>query len=182
MIMYDIESLDVESTSVILSLAAVYFDPDEIVSYNELLDRALFVKFDVTEQITKYKRTISQSTAEWWRKQAEIPQVTSLIPSKDDVSAEQGLSLMSNYYKGNGKGIVWARGALDQLATESLYRKIGRDPFCMFNMWRDVRTAVDLLYDTSTGYRNIDGFDPSHSVIKHHPVHDCAYDILMLKS
>ena len=48
-------------------------------------------------------------------------------------------------------------------------------------MWRDVRTAVDCLYGSSNGYVEVvkDGFDRA-AVIKHHPVHDCALDAMML--
>jgi|ERR1700747_826899 len=180
MIVYDIETLCTESTAVVLSLAAVYFDPNDTLDYDELLDRALFVKFDVSEQIKKYNRTVDKSAVEWWRKQADIPRKASVEPSPNDLSLAEGLSMMDDYYNRNGRGVVWARGGLDQLATESLYKSLGAKPFAMFNMWRDVRTAIDLLYDSKNGYCSVPGFDPSIHVFKHHPVHDCAYDAMML--
>jgi hypothetical protein len=47
--------------------------------------------------------------------------------------------------------------------------------------WRDIRTAVDILTGSTNGYCDVvyDGFD-RHEVIKHHPVHDCALDAMML--
>jgi hypothetical protein len=48
-------------------------------------------------------------------------------------------------------------------------------------MWRDMRTAVDLLSGGTNGYCDV--VHPKFNradVIKHHPVHDCALDAMML--
>jgi hypothetical protein len=54
-------------------------------------------------------------------------------------------------------------------------------PITGYAMWRDVRTAVDILYGTTNGYVEVDHplFDRT-AVIKHHPVHDCALDAMQL--
>ena len=71
MFCFDVETLGVESTSVILSYAIVYFDPDTRPSYQQLLDKTLFVKLDAKDQIKNYKRTVSKDTIDWWSKQHE---------------------------------------------------------------------------------------------------------------
>jgi hypothetical protein len=40
MFMFDVETLGVESNSVILSLACIYFNPDDKPTYKELVDSA----------------------------------------------------------------------------------------------------------------------------------------------
>jgi hypothetical protein len=48
-------------------------------------------------------------------------------------------------------------------------------------MWRDVRTAIDLLASESKGgYALIPGFNPDLHVVKHIPQNDCALDIMEL--
>jgi hypothetical protein len=48
-------------------------------------------------------------------------------------------------------------------------------------MWRDVRTAVDLMGGGTNGYCDvIHPLFERAQVIKHHPVHDCALDAMML--
>ena len=51
MFIFDVETLGKESNSVILSMAAIYFDTTKTPSHTELRDSAFFVKFDVEDQI-----------------------------------------------------------------------------------------------------------------------------------
>jgi len=79
------------------------------------------------------------------------------------------------------KHTMWARGSLDQLVIDSLAKKFDLQPLTDYNRWRDVRTAVDILYGTTNGYCEIEypNFERA-ACIKHHPVHDCALDAMML--
>jgi hypothetical protein len=183
MFIFDIESLGVESNAVVLSAALIHFDPEQKPTYQDLLDNACFVKFKAKEQ-AKVGRTVTLSTLEWWKNQHEYVRSVSLDPSGDDVSAEDGLTILHNYmnkYPNARNQTMWARGSLDQLAIDSLATKLGMEPITGYAQWRDVRTAVDILYGTSNGYCNVEhpNFERAQ-VIKHHPVHDCAYDAMML--
>jgi hypothetical protein len=100
------------------------------------------------------------------------------------LSAAEGMNIFYEYmnkHTNSQKQTMWARGSLDQLVIDSLATKLGMDPLTGYAQWRDVRTAVDILYGTSNGYCGVDHpeFERA-SVIKHHPVHDCAYDAMML--
>lgn len=189
MFMFDIETLGIESTSVILSAAITHFDfgdrdmPSGKERYQDFYARSLFVKFNAKEQIEKYGRTITKSTLEWWSKQSELARQMSLDPSKNDVSCSDGISLLRNYVSkyGGTNQIIWARGSLDQVAIDSLCRVMNVDTLVMYNQWRDVRTAIDLLAsDAKNGYCSIDKFNPDIWVNKHDPRADCALDIMML--
>ena len=68
MFLFDVETLGKRSNSVILSMAAIYFDPDTKPSPQELRDGAFFAKFDVREQNKVMKREINQPTVDWWAK------------------------------------------------------------------------------------------------------------------
>jgi len=182
MFVFDLETLSTESSAVILSAAMVYFNDG--MSYSDIIDQAIFVKFDAKEQIQKYKRTASKSTLEWWSKQCSMARDISFNPTPTDVSAEDGIELFRDYLKidSSPKKIIWARGGLDQTAFESLCNSVDVKPIVRYNQWRDVRTAVDLLASTSdNGYCEIN--HPTFSVqqvLKHHPIHDAAYDAMML--
>jgi hypothetical protein len=41
--MFDVETLGIESNSVILSMALIYFNPEEKPTYDQLLNNAFFV-------------------------------------------------------------------------------------------------------------------------------------------
>ena len=50
MFMFDIETLDAESTAVVLSASIIHFEIGEQYTYEQLLERACFVKFNAQEQ------------------------------------------------------------------------------------------------------------------------------------
>jgi hypothetical protein len=180
--MFDIETLGIESTSVILSFACIYFDPEKKPTYQELVDSAFFVKLDSKDQIQRLKRTVTKSTLDWWVKQSPETQTLSLNPSEFDLKAEDAIEKFREWTKqfpDSNKSIVWARGNLDQMAIGSLENACDIPTVFHFGRWRDVRTAVDLLTGSTNGYCKIEGFDESQ-VIKHNPIHDCAYDAMML--
>jgi hypothetical protein len=180
---FDIESLGVESNAVILSAAIIHFDPEKRPIYQDLLGDACFVKFNVQEQ-TNAGRTISKSTFDWWKEQHRYVKEVSLHPSRDDVSMKTGIKTLHEYmakFPNADKQTMWARGSLDQLVIDSLCVQVGMQEITGYHMWRDVRTAVDLLYGTTNGYVEVDHpLFKRHEVIKHHPVHDCALDAMQL--
>ena len=184
MLIFDVETLGVESNSVILSCALIHFDPASKPSYQDLLDNAIFIKLNARDQIERLKRTVDAGTLEWWKNQHEYARNISLEQKVSDVTAEVALTQLHNYMNGiptSREQTMWARGSLDQMAIDSLAKKLDMQPITGYNMWRDVRTAVDMLYGTTNGYVEVD--HPTferHNVIKHHPVHDCALDAMQL--
>lgn len=183
MYMFDVETIGVESTSVILSAAIIGFDPNnKEKTYDDYLNDALFVKFDVQEQVTTYNRTIDKSTIEWWSKIHPAIRQVSFTPSASDLPAHEGISKLRDYITDADKSTFWARGSLDQMVIDSLCKAVGVNLLAPYNNWRDVRTALDCLCETTkNGYCDLSiPFDKGANVIKHHPVHDCAYDIMQL--
>jgi len=182
--MFDVETLGKESNSVILSMAAIYFRPEDKPTPQELRDSAFFVKFDAKDQIKRLNRKVGRTTMEWWAKQCENVRKKSFNPSPEDVRFEDGYEAMRSWAKSKNdpKCWVWARGNLDQLVLDSMEEQLGLDSIWKFARWRDVRTAIDFLYETNRGYCDVDypGFDPSLHITKHNPIDDCVFDIMMM--
>ena len=183
MFVFDVETLGVESTAVVLSAAMVHFDPEKRPTYQDMLDNACFVKFDVKEQLS-VGRSSSKSTLGWWKDQHEYVRKVSLDPSRDDMTVENGMQKFYDYmakFPNAKQQTMWARGSLDQMVIDSLAVKFGLEEITGYNVWRDVRTAVDIMYGTSNGYVEVEHpLFQRHQVIKHHPVHDCALDAMQL--
>lgn len=184
MFIFDVETLGVESTSVVLSAAIIHFNPEEQPNFQKLLDDACFVKFAAKDQIKRLNRTVDKGTLEWWSKQHSYVKEVSFDPSVGDVTVEGGLQFLRDYmakFPKSKEQTMWARGSLDQLAIDSLAKSVDQEPITGYNVWRDVRTAVDLLYGTTNGYVEVDHPEFNRaSIIKHHPVHDCALDAMQL--
>ena len=181
---FDVETLGVESNSVILSLACIYFDPDAKPTFRELVDSAYFVKFNVRDQVENYGRKVDKGTLQWWEKQCEIVRKKSFLPSKDDKILRTGVESFHNWIttRNDNKCWVWARGSLDDTLLHSIERQLKVETMLPYNRWRDVRTAVDFLTNSNNGYCKVDHIDflYERDIIKHDPVIDCALDIMML--
>lgn len=184
MFIFDAETLSKKSTSVILSFACIYFNPDEKPDHVKLKQDAFFVKFKAREQ-AEMGRHIGKTTLEWWVKQCENVKKKSFLSDPErDVSFIEGYESFRKWVneKNDPNCWVWARGNLDQLVMDDIEEQLHIEPVFKFNRWRDVRTAIDFLYSTTTGYVDVDHpkFKPSLHVTKHDPVDDCVYDAMML--
>lgn len=186
----DLETLGIESTSVVLSIGMVYVDPDILPTdpnkaYQYLMQKeSVFVKLKSKAQTFEpYYRTVDMSTYEWWKKQGEYQKQHAIQPTEHDLDVPEGIAILRSFFtsKPNYKNLpMWVRGSLDQPVFQSLLNSYKLPPFIDYNCYRDVRTAIDIIYEHSkNGYVDIHGFDRDQ-VIKHHPVHDCAYDAIQL--
>ena len=185
MYMFDIETLGKSSESVVLSIACIHFDTNKRPSPQELRDSAFFVKLDAADQIKRLHRKVDKSTIDWWAKQCDMVRDKSFTAKPDDIKLEDGVEMLRAWAKLYGNTPdkwVWARGNLDQLVLDSVEEQLQVDHVFFFKRWRDVRTAVDFLCDTKTGYCKVDypGFDPYLHIYKHNPIDDCVYDIMMM--
>lgn len=166
-----------------MSLAILYFEETDKSSYEELMDKTLFVKFSAKEQIEKYKRTYSTETINWWKKQCEVVRKVSLDPSSKDIELSQGIMLVRDYIKKHSseEDIVWTRGSLDQFCIDSVCEESLKSPVLFhYNRYMDMRTAINLLKNTSkNGYCDIPNFN-REKVYKHDPRHDVCLDTYML--
>jgi hypothetical protein len=184
MFIFDVETLGKRSNSVILSMAAIHFDPDTKPSPQELRDSAFFAKFSVLEQVKQYGREANKSTMDWWKKQCDNVRTASFVPSEVDCSFVDGYESMRKWAasKNDTKCWVWARGNLDQLVMDDIEEQLELEPIWPYARWRDVRTAVDFLYNTTNGYVDVNypGFNSRNDITKHNPIDDCVLDAMML--
>lgn len=180
---FDIETGGLESDSVIFSAAIVWFDETKQYTYEDLIESCCFVKFDVKEQVEKYNRKFEKDTLAWWKRQCKMVKDVSVVPYETDLSAEDGVNVLKDYIKTHSRGVemVWTRGNLDQILIDSLCRaSLKTDLLFKYSWYRDLRTGIDLLKETSkSGYCEVPNFD-GNKVYKHNPIHDVAYDVMML--
>ena len=190
MFCYDIESMGIESTSVILSAALVYVDHTRNDNtWESIYENTLFLKFSVRDQIENYGRTIDKRTVAWWNKQCSLAKETSFLPKKGDLLAKDAVACFRNYINSQTKRpkeeIVWVRGSLDQTCTDSLFLAMEEELLFPYSNYRDVRTALDFIAtNTKHGYCEISDEYPGiwdrNVVVKHRPQDDVVLDSLMI--
>jgi len=165
-------------------MAAIHFDPVKKPTFGDLQLNAFFVKLNAEDQMTRLKRSVSRSTMEWWAKQCDNVKRKSFSPSAKDVVFEEGYEMLREYASqfNDNKSWVWARGNLDQLVMDDIEEQLGIDPVFPYARWRDVRTAIDIFYNTQNGYVEVDypGFNFDIHITKHDPVDDCIADAMQL--
>lgn len=189
MLIFDVETMGVESTTVILSAAIVYIDTTKPNTWESLYSDALFVKFSVKDQVENYARTVDKDTIAWWNKQCDLVKQQSFFPKKDDFPAKHGIEILRNYINQHcdpENTLIWTRGSLDQMSIDSLCKAVGVDLLVRYSNYRDMRTYVDLVAtNPKRGYCDIDaskypGTWDRNVVTKHNPLDDIVLDALQL--
>lgn len=180
----DVETLGTQDKSVVLSVAILHFDTtNSDITYEQLVDKCLYVKFDALEQKEK-GRKVDPKTLEWWQKQPSAVRDLCLKPSKKDVGVVEGIQRIKDYISHFSKDeyFVWARGSLDQRVLESLCLDFDIEPIAPYNMFMDVRTAIRLIKNTSDvkGYCNLPDMYKNIGMQAHNPIDDIIRDTLML--
>lgn len=182
MFLLDIETLSTESTAVVLNAAMVYFEDG--MTYENLIESSIFVKFLAKEQIQQYKRHICKDTLEWWSKQSDEIRNNNFNPSQNDVTAAEGILQLKEYMNISREKtkIIFTRGALDPMCLESLCKSIGVKPLAPYYNFMDVRTALNLMKSTTVrGYCDVEGFDMAAAKKnKHDPIIDVCLDAMQI--
>ncbi len=182
--MFDLETLGLYENAVVLSIAVIPFTLEEISSKESLLSNSFYCKFSVKEQMELYKRDITESTIDFWKKQDKSVFNSQVAPTKGDVKLKEGLEEMSSFIKSSSydwkTSFVWSRGSyFDFPKIESLYLQC--ELSMPFNTWkiRDVRTVIDVLTGSMDGQYVLR--NRPAELEKHNCLHDCVLDILCLQ-
>jgi hypothetical protein len=177
---FDIETLGMHENTVILTLACVPFIFEQLRTFTDYLKDGLMIKFDATEQLNVYKRTVCKRTIDWWKMQGIEARKASVFPSSEDMTVKDGLQLLSDFIKKSGysygQSYVWSRGTyFDFPKIENLYEDANlKLPYNGYKI-RDIKTYVDIFLGRNDGQYDStvptpDGF------VKHNCLHDAARD------
>jgi hypothetical protein len=188
-VIYDFETLGQDQKkSVVLSMAALAFTESRFLSdnpytYEELLYSSKYIKFNAQDQVYNYKRTIDNSTLEWWTKQpAEARKA--LKPSSEDVLIVELYPFVMDLVNEPSKiKKVYTRGnTFDPMILQYLLEDIGKkDPF----PWWSVRDTRSMIEGMSYGSDIINKFIPEgleKVFVQHDPIHDISMDIMRLQT
>jgi hypothetical protein len=170
-LMLDLETLDVRSRSVVLSIGAVVWethtDKYEIIS-------KFYRVLNLDEQITK-GRTVSQSTLLWWQQQDPIARKEAFTVERN--ASSDALTDLRTFIYTHGLERFWANPTtFDFPIIETLAEDFDIMVPWKYNQKYDVRTVVlesGLSVRDHVPSRSIDGFP-------HTPVFDCEWQIDVL--
>lgn len=183
---FDFETLSQEQTNgVVLSMAMLNFAESRFVSdiaytFDELVENTHTIKFDVEEQVKKYKRQINKDTLDWWSQQGDLAK-KQLKPSKDDVSIDQLYNFFIVNKSANVKKVYTRGNTFDPIFLEYIMRQIHKP---MPYDWWEVRDTRSLIEGLSWGTDLKNSFIPEgcENFIAHDPKHDIAMDVMRLQA
>lgn len=136
--MIDIETLDTEPSSVVLTVGAVKFNP---YTLHEPNSRMLW-RPTVDAQLAA-NRTASESTLEWWSKQdAAIREST--FTEDGRISLEQFFAELNKYLVGVDK--IWCQGPqFDMVILEDMFKQFEQHRNWAYWQVQDCRTIFNMM-------------------------------------
>lgn len=164
--MLDIETLGNRDDSIVVSIGAVFFDPNTGETGAEF-ERVLAYQ----DQIDKGRKP-TQSTMQFWFSQEKEPQKIFL---EDGISTDQALQEFEGFICDNAKidqVKPWGNGpSFDLTIMESLFRDFGfQIPWCFWNV-RCLRTFKEYIYN---------GKDLKREGVYHDAKDDCKHQIKVI--
>jgi hypothetical protein len=187
-IIYDFETLSQNPVNgVVVSFAMMNFDrsrfEEEPYTYQELVDSASYIKFDVAEQVSKYKRIITQDTLNWWSKQNAEAQSKIAPDSKNDKSISELYDFFIQHKSHHANKIYTRRNTFDPVFMTSLMEAIGKpEPY----LWWDIRDTISyiegLVHPNQDLKTNFIPEGLEDHFVAHDPCHDIAMDVMRIQT
>jgi 3' exoribonuclease, RNase T-like len=138
-VMFDLETLDVKPSAVILSLGAVKFDPREKgIDPNA---PKLSLRISVDEQ-SLLGRSISESTLEWWSTQSKEAQEAA-FSDEGRIPLVEAVDHFHKFVWNSDR--IWSQGSFDVNIMEHLYTSLNRPYAWQYWQVRDSRTLFDFI-------------------------------------
>lgn len=185
-VIYDFETMSENPVDgVVVSFAMASYDPQRFAenpyTYQEILDKTQYMKFDVEDQVKNYNRKIEKATLEWWSQQNKEAQ-KKLAPSADDKSIADLYGFFIVNKPVNLNKVYTRRNTFDPIFMTSLMKATGNpEPYD----WWSVRDTISYIEGLSYGVDLNPGFIPEgleDKFVKHDPTHDIAMDVMRMQA
>ena len=186
-VIYDFETMSQNPVDgVVVSFAMASYDPqrfanDNPYTYQEILDKTHYMKFDVEDQVKNYNRKIEKATLEWWSQQNKEAQ-KKLAPSPDDKSIADLYGFFIVNKPVNLNKVYTRLNTFDPIFMTSLMKATGNpEPYD----WWSVRDTISYIEGLSYGVDLNPGFIPEgleDKFVKHDPTHDIAMDVMRMQA
>lgn len=186
-LIFDFETLSqAPIDGALVSCAMVTFSIDVVLlngyTYEELLSRVKFIKFDVQDQVKNWNRKIEDSTLDWWKSQSKEA-LKAIKPSSEDVSITEFFPWFNNNFNFEKNKLVFTRNnTFDPVIVMSLAKTF--DVPVPYNWWK-IRDTKSFLFGLTYGSGIKDSFIPpdcENKYVKHDPRHDIVLDIMRMQT
>ena len=177
---FDIETLDLAPSAIVLSMGVVLFDISMVQPFDELVAQGTNLYFNQNEQVAK-GRTESESTRQFWNEQG--PEASECLDNPNKMDCEDLYGQLSLLYaklnfKPDPKETRWfSRGYFDVVVMNDFCKTFELKEMFKYWAWRDARSFLD---GTGIGQSNQKLVKPDE-MIPHNSHHDAAFEAYMLQ-
>lgn len=156
-LMCDFETLDLQPSTVVLSIGVVEFFPDRWTPQSteeDLVGEKFYSVFNIQEQIDQ-GRTISAATLQWWMNQRPEAKKAAFPKDQDAPPVSEVLLHLNTFIRGFPTPLaLWGNGAaFDNVILASLYNQFKVTPAYRFTSDSCYRTLRNLIPGISLGKR-----------------------------
>lgn len=188
-LLIDVETLGIHEDSIILQFTGMMYNtqPEPEETIDAFLENCSMIdlKLSVADQ-RRLGRRIDPSTVQWWSNQPTAVQQHVFIPKADDLPADEAMSQFDIWLKDNNfnkkRDTIWQRGTKDTDWMSSLFMTCGwifdQIPLGWYRV-RDIRSAVDVLGQSTKLNGYPDNVDELRSMIPDYKQHDSKSDIML---
>lgn len=180
--MVDLETKGKYDNAIVTRIAVTpfNFETDKNISFEELVDRTLYLSFDQDEQ-EHIGRVSDESTLEWWNNQPEELKIESFYPTQNDLPVKVVFEKCRDFLKSwdydHYKSLLWARncsfenGKLSSL-NETYFPNEPKHIFNHWN-WHECKTFNYIFTAGATEKYTVETETPFQY---HNAKHDAAMD------
>ena len=143
-LMVDIETLGTRMGAPILTIGATIFDPYASDSGEELMRRAILIRFDIAEAV-RYAEHVDGNTLRWWFEQEDA--ALKALVGKDTMTVREGLKLLYDYC--HDRGAFMNDAAFDGITEfPKCNRFWAKDPDFDMRLMEHYYSHPDIPFDT----------------------------------
>lgn len=188
-LIFDFETLSQNPVKgALISCALVTFDIDILPSnkytYEEVLSKVKYFKFDVKNQVELWNRTVDPKTVDWWQQQSKEAFAT-IKPSKEDRPLNDFLPwFSSNFNRDKLKYVFTRNNTFDPVIVQSICNDYIPPQTMPYDWWK-IRDTKSLIMGLTYGTDIRDSFippDAENKYVKHDPRHDVVLDVMRLQT
>ena len=172
-IMVDIETLSTQTDALILTIAAIRFDRNNIIKDMSVLSNSEKFYFRINKpSCVNLGMHIDSSTVKWWSTQSKEAQYEVFFEEDNRVDIKYALEKLIDFSKGCTH--FWSNSPnFDYVILENAFKKCGIDAPWKFWQLRDTRTVYDLASIRLASYTS--------GTLAHHALVDCHNQIIALQ-
>lgn len=187
-LIFDFETLSQNPINgALVSCALLTFDMDILplngYTYEELLSRVKYFKFDVKDQVELWNRRVDPKTLEWWQQQSKEALAT-IKPSKEDKPLREFMPwFKSNFNRDKLQYIFTRNNTFDPVIIQSICNDYIPNEPIPYDWWK-IRDTKSFIMGLTYGHGIRDNFIPPEAdgkYVTHDPRHDVVLDVMRLQ-